>query len=88
MAGMKTLRDLFEDELRDIYDAEKQIVKALPKMIKASASEELSSALEAHLEETRGQVERLEQVFESLDMRPRGKHCDGMAGILEEGKSS
>ena len=87
MAGMKTLRDLFEDELRDVYDAEKQIVKALPKMIKASASEELSSALEAHLEETRGQVERLERVFESLDLRPRGKHCEGMAGILEEGKN-
>ena len=87
MAGMKTLRDLFEDELRDIYDAEKQIVKALPKMIKSSTSEELGSALETHLEETRGQVERLEQVFEALDLRPRGKHCDGMAGILEEGKS-
>ena len=85
MAGMKTLRDLFEDELRDVYDAEKQIVKALPKMIKASGSEELSSALESHLEETRGQVERLERVFESLDMRARGKHCEGMAGILEEG---
>ncbi len=87
MAGMKTLRDLFEDELRDIYDAEKQIVKALPKMIKSSTSEKLGSALETHLEETRGQVERLEQVFEALDLRPRGKHCDGMAGILEEGKS-
>lgn len=87
MAGMKTLRDLFEDELRDIYDAEKQIVKALPKMIKSSTSQELGSALETHLEETRGQVERLEQVFEALDLRPRGKHCDGMAGILEEGKS-
>ena len=87
MAGMKTLRDLFEDELRDIYDAEKQIVKALPRMIKSSTSQELGSALETHLEETRGQVERLEQVFEALDLRPRGKHCDGMAGILEEGKS-
>jgi ferritin-like metal-binding protein YciE len=85
MAGMKTLRDLFEDELRDVYDAEKQIVKALPKMIKASGSEELSSALESHLEETRGHVERLERVFESLDMSARGKHCKGMAGILEEG---
>jgi ferritin-like metal-binding protein YciE len=87
MAGMKTLRDLFEDELRDVYDAEKQIVKALPKMIKASSNEELESALEAHLEETRGHVERLERVFESIDMRPRGKHCEGMAGILEEGKN-
>ena len=82
---MKTLRDLFEDELRDLYDAERQIVKALPKMIKAAGSDELSSALESHLEETRGHVERLERVFESIDIRPRGKHCAGMAGILEEG---
>jgi ferritin-like metal-binding protein YciE len=85
MAGMNTLRDLFEDELRDIYDAEKQIVKALPKMIKAAGSEQLRSALEMHLDETRGQVERLERVFESMDLRARGKHCAGMAGILEEG---
>jgi ferritin-like metal-binding protein YciE len=85
MPGMKTLRDLFEDELRDVYDAEKQIIRALPRMIKATGSEELSSALEAHLEETRGHVERLERVFESIDRRPRGKRCEGMAGILEEG---
>ena len=83
----ENLQELFVEELRDVYDAEKQIVKALPKMIKSSTSEELGSTLETHLEETRGQVERLEQVFEALDLRPRGKHCDGMAGILEEGKS-
>jgi ferritin-like metal-binding protein YciE len=85
MAGLNTLRELFEDELRDLYDAEKQIVKALPKMIKAAGNEPLRSALEMHLDETRGHVERLERVFESIDVRPRGKHCAGMAGILEEG---
>jgi ferritin-like metal-binding protein YciE len=82
-----TLHDAFIDELRDTYDAERQIVKALPKMIKACTSDELRSAFETHLEETRGQVERLEQVFEMLDEKVRGKHCEGMAGILEEGKT-
>jgi ferritin-like metal-binding protein YciE len=85
MSGLNTLRDLFEDELRDLYDAEKQIVKALPKMIKVAGNEPLRAALEMHLDETRGHVERLERVFESIDVRPRGKHCAGMAGILEEG---
>jgi len=82
-----TLHDAFIDELRDTYDAERQITKALPKMIKAATSEELRSAFESHLEETRSQVERLEQVFEMLDEKVRGKHCEGMAGIIEEGKS-
>jgi ferritin-like metal-binding protein YciE len=82
-----TLHDAFIDELRDTYDAERQITKALPKMIKACASEELRTAFENHLEETRAQVERLEQIFEMLDEKVRGKHCDGMAGIIEEGKS-
>jgi ferritin-like metal-binding protein YciE len=85
MAGMNTLRDLFEDELRDLYDAEKQIVKALPKMIKAAGSAQLKSALETHLDETRGHIDRLDRVFESMDLRARRKHCAGMAGILEEG---
>ena len=80
-----TLRDLFEDELRDIYDAEKQILRALPKIIKAVTHEDLRKGLSAHLDETRGHVARLEQVFESLDLKPKGKHCAGMAGILEEG---
>ena len=87
MAESGTLRDAFLDEIRDAYDAEKQITKALPKMVKAATSAELRDALEAHLEETRGQVERLEQVFASLDEKVRGKHCDGMAGIIEEGRS-
>ena len=87
MAEMGTLHDAFLDELRDAYDAEKQITKALPKMVKAASSPALRDALEAHLEETRQQVERLEQVFTGLDEKPRGKHCDGMAGIIEEGQS-
>ena len=87
MAEAGTLHDAFIDELRDTYDAEKQLTKALPKLAKAAASDELRTAFESHLEETRGQIERLEQVFESLDEKVRGKHCEGMAGIIEEGKS-
>jgi ferritin-like metal-binding protein YciE len=81
-----TLHDAFIDELRDAYDAEKQLTKALPKLAKAATSPELREAFQSHLEETRGHVERLEQVFESLDEKVRGKHCDGIAGIIEEGK--
>jgi ferritin-like metal-binding protein YciE len=87
MAEAGTLHDAFLDELRDAYDAEKQLIKALPKLAKAAASPDLRAAFESHLEETRGQVERLEQVFESLDEKARGKHCDGIAGIIEEGKN-
>jgi ferritin-like metal-binding protein YciE len=87
MAEAKTLHDAFIDELRDTFDAEKQLIKALPKMAKAATSQELRSAFETHLEETRGQVGRLEQVFAAIDQKPRGKHCDGMEGIIEEGKS-
>src|SRR6201989_1375074 len=87
MAEAGTLHDAFLDELRDSYDAEKQLTKALPKMAKAATSPELRAAFTSHLQETRGHVERLEQVFESLDEKVRGKHCDGIAGIIEEGKS-
>ncbi len=87
MAESGTLHDAFLDELRDTYDAEKQLTKALPKLAKAATSSDLRAAFEAHLEETLGHVERLEQVFESLDEKVRGKHCDGIAGIIEEGKS-
>ena len=87
MAEAKTLHDAFIDELRDAYDAEKQLLKALAKMAKKASSEELSAAFEAHLGETRGQVDKLEQVFASLGEKVRGKHCDGIAGIIEEGKS-
>ena len=87
MAQAGTLHDAFIEELRDTYDAEKQLIKALPKLAKAAASTDLRAAFETHLEETRGHVERLEQVFESLEEKPRGKHCEGIAGIIEEGKS-
>ncbi len=87
MAQAGTLHDAFIEELRDTYDAEKQLIKALPKLAKAAASDDLRAAFETHLEETRGHVERLEQVFETLDEKPRGKHCEGIAGIIEEGKS-
>src|SRR5580704_4504912 len=85
MSELNTLHDLFVDELRDVYDAEKQILKALPRIIKAVTNDDLHNGLAAHLEETRGQVGRLEQAFASLDLKPKGKHCAGMAGILEEG---
>ena len=87
MANAGTIHDAFVEELRDTYDAEKQLIKALPKMAKAASSAELRSAFETHLEETRGHVERLEQVFESLEEKVKGKHCEGIAGIIEEGKS-
>jgi ferritin-like metal-binding protein YciE len=87
MPQMETLHDAFLDELRDAYDAEKQLLKALPKMAKATESDQLRTAFQTHLQETEGHVERLEQVFGSLDERVRGKHCDGMAGIIEEGKT-
>ena len=87
MAEAATLHDAFLDELRDAYDAEKQILKALPKMAKAASSAELQAAFEEHLEQTRGHVERLEQVFETLEEKARGKHCDGVAGIIDEGKA-
>jgi len=80
-----TLRDALVDEIRDLYNAEKQLTKALPKLAKAACSDELREALEAHLVETQGQVTRLERVFELLDEKPRGKHCAGIAGIIEEG---
>jgi ferritin-like metal-binding protein YciE len=85
MADTATLHDAFLDELRDAYDAEKQLTKALPKMAKAATSPGLRNAFESHLEETRGHVTRLEQVFATLDEKVRGKHCDGIAGIIEEG---
>jgi len=82
-----TLHDAFIDELRDMYDCEKQLTKALKKLARAASEDRLRMAFESHLEETTGQVERLDQVFESLGERARGKHCDGIAGIIEEGKA-
>lgn len=83
----KTLHDAFIDELRDAYDAEKQLTKALPKLAKKATSAQLKSAFESHLKETENHVARLEQVFESIGEKPKGKHCDGIAGIIEEGKN-
>ena len=82
----KDIHDLFLDTLKDIYFAEKQILKALPKMAKAAQSDKLRAAFEKHHGETEGQVERLEQIFELLDKPARGKTCDAIQGILDEGK--
>jgi ferritin-like metal-binding protein YciE len=87
MAEAGTLHDAFIDELRDTYDAERQLTKALPRLAKAATNPELRTAFETHLQETQEQIARLEQVFESLGEKVRGKHCDGIAGIIEEGKS-
>jgi ferritin-like metal-binding protein YciE len=83
---MKELKDLFLDELADIYYAEGLLVKSLPKMIKAAQSEELKEALESHLEETQTQVERLQQVFKAFGKPAKGKKCEAMVGLIEEGK--
>ncbi len=82
----KDLSALFLDTLKDIYYAEKQILKALPKMAKAAQSDELRAAFEKHHAETEGQVERLDQIFEMMDKPARGKKCDAIEGILDEGK--
>ena len=84
--SLKSVQDLLIDELRDIYHAEQQLVKALPKMAKTAKSDKLRQAFEHHLEETRGQVERLEQVFDKLGTRSRGKPCQAMQGLIEEAK--
>ena len=83
--AVKSLEDLFVHDLRDILDAERQILKALPKMSKSAESEALASALDEHKRVTQGQVERLETIFEQLEMAARGKHCKGMEGLLAEG---
>ena len=86
MPADKDLNELFLDTLKDIYYAEKQILKTLPKMAKAAQSEKLSAAFEKHQEETEGQIERLEQIFELLGKPARGKKCDAIEGIIDEGK--
>ena len=85
-AKQKTLDDLFYETLKDIYYAEKTLVKALPRMAKAANSDELREAFESHLEETEGQVERLEQVFEAIDKPARAKTCEAIKGLTEEAK--
>jgi ferritin-like metal-binding protein YciE len=79
------LRDLYIDELKDLYSAENQLVKALPKMAKAASSDELKRGFEEHLEQTRGHVQRLEKIFKSLEESPKGKKCAGMEGLVKEG---
>jgi ferritin-like metal-binding protein YciE len=83
---LESLQDLYVDELKDLYHAETQLTKALPKMVKAAASEELRTAFEEHLEETEHQIERLETIFKELDASPKGKKCKAMAGLVAEGK--
>ncbi len=85
---LNTLEDVLVDHLRDLYDAEKLLVRALPKMAKAADSEELAEAIREHLEETKGHVERLEQVFEKFNQKPRAKACKAMRGLIEEGSEA
>jgi len=82
----QALKELYIDELKDIYNAENQLVKALPKMAKAATSDELRTGFEEHLEQTRGHVQRLEQIFKALGEKPSGKKCKGMEGLVAEGQ--
>jgi ferritin-like metal-binding protein YciE len=84
--SLDSLRSLFEEELKDIYHAEKQLVAALPRMAKAATTPELQQAFQSHLKETEGHVQRVEQIFQQLGMPNRGKVCKGMQGLVEEGK--
>lgn len=83
--NLETLKELYVSELRDLYNAEHQLLKALPKMAKGASSDELKEAFEKHLEQTKGHVERLEQAFEEIDEKPKGKTCQAMKGLIEEG---
>jgi ferritin-like metal-binding protein YciE len=87
MDETQTLHDAFLDQLRDVYDTENQLIQALPKMAKAATVAALRAAFETHLEETREHARRLERAFASLREPPRGKHCDGIAGIIAEGNA-
>ncbi|UDQ87191.1 ferritin-like domain-containing protein [Xanthobacter autotrophicus] len=86
MIREKTLEDLFHDTLKDIYYAERKILKTLPKMARAASSPELKAAFEKHKDETEGQIERLQQVFELIGKRAQGKTCDAIEGIVAEGE--
>ncbi|MDZ4689401.1 MAG: ferritin-like domain-containing protein [Planctomycetaceae bacterium] len=85
---LNTLQDLLVEELKDLYSAESQLIKALPKMAKAASSESLREAFEHHLQETEHQLERLDQIFERLEIKPGRKKCKAMEGLLEEGKDT
>ncbi len=82
---LKTLQDLYVDQLKDLYNAENQLLKALPKMAKAATAPQLATAFTEHLAETKTQIERLETIFTELEINPKGKTCKAMAGLLEEG---
>jgi ferritin-like metal-binding protein YciE len=82
------LKELYIDELKDLYNAENQLVKALPKMAKAASSDELRQGFEKHLEQTKGHVQRLEKIFQALGESPKGKTCKGMQGLIEEGSEA
>ena len=82
------LKELYIDELRDLYNAENQLVKALPKMAKAASSDELRQGFEEHLEHTKGHIQRLEKIFQALGESPKGKKCKGMEGLIEEGSEA
>jgi ferritin-like metal-binding protein YciE len=86
--NQETLKELFIEQIRDLYDAERQISKALPKLAKAAESEELADALGEHLEQTEGQISRLEEIFEIVGAKVKGKPCKGMKGLLEEGSEA
>jgi ferritin-like metal-binding protein YciE len=88
MSQLATIKDLLEDEIKDLYSAEKQLTKAIPKMAKGSNNEELANAFEAHLKETEKQVGRLERVAKLLDTEPTGKKCKGMEGVIAEGSEA
>ena len=83
---MESLQELLVDKLKDLYSAENQILKALPKMAKAATSKELKKGFEEHLQQTKGHVERLEKIFKELEENPKGKKCKGMEGLINEGK--
>jgi ferritin-like metal-binding protein YciE len=83
---IESLQDLYKEELKDIYSAENQLIKALPKMAEGANHKSLRAAFETHLEQTREHVSRLEQIFKDLGEKPTGKHCKGMEGLIEEGK--
>jgi ferritin-like metal-binding protein YciE len=82
------LKELYIDELKDLYNAENQLIKALPKMAKAASSDELRQGFEEHLEQTKGHVQRLEKIFQGLGESPKGKKCKGMEGLIEEGSEA
>lgn len=85
MAKLNSLEDLFVEQLQDLYDAEHQITKALPKMAKAASSSQLQQAFQMHLQQTEQQIQRLEQVFESVGQKAKGKTCEAMKGLIKEG---